>query len=193
MRPTTMMVILAALGPAPAMAQTAPAAPQGAEREAMIRQALSAAPPTLRDHARVMDLNGHVLREGSSDYTCLPAPPGLAGPMCLDRVFMQWFEAYANRRPLSISRVGLAYMMAGDSADGGASNTNPFDTQPAAGNDWMVEGPHVMMIVPDPALLEGISAAHHGGGAYVMWRGTPYAHIMMPVGERPRQRRVAER
>ena len=177
----------AAAAPAPASA-TPPA-----ERDALIRQALSAAPPTLREHARVMDLQGNVLRDGASEYTCLPAPPGLAGPMCLDRVFMEWFQAFANRRPPNVTRVGVAYMMAGDSADGGASNINPFDAQPNAGNDWMVEGPHVMMIVPDAAHLESIPAAHNGGGAYVMWRGSPYAHIMMPVGERPRQRSVAAR
>jgi hypothetical protein len=38
-----------------------------------------------------------------------------------------------------------------------------------------------MMFVPDPKQLEGITADHTAGGPYVMWKGTPYAHIMMPV------------
>ena len=25
----------------------------------------------------------------------------------------------------------------------------------------------------------------NSGGAYVMWKGTPYAHIMVPVAQRP--------
>jgi hypothetical protein len=69
----------------------------------------------------------------------------------------------------------------------------PSTPKPTAGNDWMVEGPHVMILAPDPALLEAVSAAHHGGGTYVMWKGTPYAHVMMPVGERPEQRQAAGR
>jgi hypothetical protein len=171
----------------------ASATPTAADREALIRSALSAAPPTLRQTVKVMDFDGNVLRAGPPGFTCLPAPPNLAGPMCLDEVWMGWLDAWAKRQPFTPSKIGFGYMMAGDSRDGGASNTNPFDTQPTAGNDWMVEGPHVMILVPDPALLEAVPAAHHGGGAYVMWKGTPYAHIMMPVGERPEQRQAAGR
>jgi hypothetical protein len=159
----------------------------------LIQSALSAAPPTLRDSVKVMGSDGTILREGSSEFTCLPAPQGFAGPMCLDRQFMAWLDAYMNRRPPTVTGIGLSYMLAGDSPDGGASNTNPFDTQPTANNDWMVDGPHVMMILPNPAHLEAVPSEHHAGGPYVMWKGTPYAHIMMPVGERPRQRSVAER
>ena len=41
------------------------------------------------------------------------------------------------------------------------------------------------------ALIGGAAAAWplptdpNRGGPYVMWKGTPYAHIMVPVGERP--------
>ena len=187
---TALGVLWAAVPGAWAQAQQQ-AAPAAADREALIRSALSAAPPTLRGTVKVMDFDGNVLRDGPPGFTCLPAPPGLAGPMCLDEVWMGWMDAWSKRQPFTPSRVGFGYMMAGDSRDGGASNTNPFDTQPTAGNDWMVEGPHVMMLVPDPALLAALPAAHHHGGPYVMWKGTPYAHIMMPVGERPEQRRVA--
>jgi hypothetical protein len=175
------------LGSGPGQAQPAP------DREALIRSALSAAPPTLRDSVRVLDGQGNVLREGGSAFTCLPAPPGFAGPMCLDAQWMGWLDAYVNRRPPAVTGIGLAYMMAGDSHDGGASNINPADTQPTAQNDWMVEGPHVMIIVPDPAAIEPVPAEHAGGGPYVMWKGTPYAHIMMPIGERPPQRHVSGR
>ncbi len=174
-----------------AWAQAQPAAPTGAEREAMIRSALSAAPPTLRDTVRVMDFNGHVLRDGPPGFTCLPAPPNLAGPMCLDEVWMGWLDAWAKHQPFRAPRVALAYMLAGDTREGGASNINPFDTQPTRDNDWMVEGPHVMILLPDPAMLDAFPTAHHAGGPYVMWKGTPYAHIMMPVGERPAQRQAA--
>ena len=40
-------------------------------RQAAIREALSAAPPAVA-HARVMDMSGHVLREGNNGFTCMP-------------------------------------------------------------------------------------------------------------------------
>ena len=183
---------VAALGAAPGSA-IAQAPAGGAEREALISSALSAAPPMLRDRVRVMDQQGNVLREGDGAFTCLPAPQGFAGPMCLDAQWMEFVTALTEKRPPRIAGIGLAYMMAGDSPDGGASNTDPAATEPTADNDWMVEGPHVMIITPDPSVMDNVPASHAGGGPYVMWKGTPYAHIMMPVGERPAQRRVAGR
>jgi hypothetical protein len=44
----------------------------------------------------------------------------------------------------------------------------------------------MMVLLPDPTQLEALSTNPNNGGAYVMWKGTPYAHIMMPVGERPK-------
>jgi hypothetical protein len=38
-----------------------------------------------------------------------------------------------------------------------------------------------MILVPDPKMLEGISTDPQSGGPYVMYKGTPYAHIMVPV------------
>jgi hypothetical protein len=37
--------------------------------------------------------------------------------------------------------------------------------------------------VPDPALLEGIPTDPATGGPYVMWKGTPYQHVMVPVAD----------
>ena len=39
-----------------------------------------------------------------------------------------------------------------------------------------------MILVPDPAALEGISTDPQDP-VYVMWKNTPYAHIMVKVGE----------
>jgi hypothetical protein len=79
--------------------------------------------------------------------------------------------------------MGIGYMLAGDT---GASNIDPYAEVPTSSNRWVVEGPHTMIIVPDPTLLESLPADPNNGGAYVMWRGTPYVHIMVPVGPRPR-------
>lgn len=58
------------------------------DSKALLEDALSAAPPTIRDKVTVMDWNNNVLQEGSSQYTCFPTPPQLEGiaPMCMDGV-----------------------------------------------------------------------------------------------------------
>jgi hypothetical protein len=38
-----------------------------------------------------------------------------------------------------------------------------------------------MVITPDAAALSALPTDPAGGGPWVMWPGTPYAHIMVPV------------
>jgi hypothetical protein len=170
----------AALGSGSAAATT--------DEAALIEDALSAAPPNLKDTVTVKDFEGNVLRAGTGNYTCYPAPEGIAGPMCVDDEWQRWMAAWMAQEPFTPSRLAIAYMMAGDSADGGASNINPFDGEPTADNDWIVEGPHVMIIVPDQSVLEGLPITTDTDEPYVMWSGTDYAHIMLPVDLRPEQR-----
>ncbi|WP_425450010.1 hypothetical protein [Virgifigura deserti] len=158
------------------------------DKQALIEEALSAAPPQVAETAKIMDWDGTVLKEGSEDFTCLPTPPparsrGVA-PMCLDAAWMAWLDAYKEKREdYRPSEAGVAYMLAGDA---GASNIDPFATGQTPDNEWVVEGPHIMLLLPDPAQLDALSADAHGApGPYVMWKGTPYAHVMVPTAERP--------
>ena len=50
-------------------------------------------------------------------------------------------------------------------------------------NEWIEEGSHLMILAP-PAMLENFPTDPHNGGPYVMWKGTPYQHIMVPIGSR---------
>lgn len=146
----------------------------------MIKEALMAAPPSLAKVAAVHDWDGNVLREGSSSYVCLPRTPGseVVNSMCLDKAWLGWAKAWMNKEPVKVDTVGTAYMLAGD---GGTSNIDPFAEKETPDNQWIVEGPHLMIVVPDTAALEGIPTDPHNGGPYVMWKGTPYAHIMAPL------------
>jgi hypothetical protein len=156
------------------------------DKDALIKNALSAAPPEIAKTAIVKDNKGNLLREGSGKYTCFPYEGGLTAAMCADAEWMVWADAYAaQRKDYKPKQFGLAYMLAGDPKGDGSSNIDPFAMTPTADNQWVTEGPHVMIIVPDPAMLEGISTDPNSGGPYVMWKGTPYAHIMMPTGPRP--------
>ncbi|NMH66450.1 hypothetical protein [Shewanella salipaludis] len=148
---------------------------------AMLEDALSAAPASLRDKVTVMDWDHKVLQQGSSNYTCLPTPAGMAGksPMCMDGPWMEWADAWMNKQPFQAKAIGISYMMAGDQ---GASNIDPYASKETADNQWVKEGPHLMIITPDKMLLDSLPTDPFNGGPYVMWKGTPYAHIMVPVG-----------
>lgn len=151
------------------------------DQDSKIENALSAAPAGLAEHAAVMDWDQSVLKEGTNGYTCLPTPPDLPGnaPMCLDAQWMKWAEAWMNRTEPEFTAVGIAYMLRGDA---GASNTDPYATDRAGVADWIESGPHLMVVVPDPAMLDNLPTDYESGTPWVMWQGTPYVHIMIPLG-----------
>ena len=100
--------------------------------------------------------------------------------MCFDKMWMQWFDAISTATDPNIKQPGIAYMLQGGSD---ASNTDPFAMKPKEGEQWLSAPPHVMLIVPgklDTALL---STDHHTGEPWVMYAGTPYEHVMIPVEE----------
>jgi hypothetical protein len=73
---------------------------------------------------------------------------------------MAWSDAcMMQKKDCKPSHFGLAYMLAGDPPSDASSNIDPFTTVAAADNQWVTEGPHVMIVGRDPAMLEGISAA----------------------------------
>jgi hypothetical protein len=98
----------------------------------------------------------------------------------MDANAVKWVMAMVGHKPPPANTVGMMYMLEGGTD---ASNTDPYATAPTADNDWVKTGPHVM-VVGSADLLKG-----HASGAkpdtkspYVMWAGTPYAHLMVPVG-----------
>lgn len=155
---------------------------QETDNRASIREALSAAPPEIAASAAVEDWKGNVLRGGYNDWTCYPTPPGRGDakcPMCLDATWRDFVKARVAKTDFKTDSVGIAYMLAGDCP---VSNTDPNAKAPTADNQWInAEGPHLMMILPDNSMLEGMSTDPYSGRPYVMWKGTSYAHIMVPT------------
>jgi hypothetical protein len=170
LRTLALLAGIALLIPAAALAQALPTL------DNPIAYAESAGIPEIAAVATILDAEGNVLRQGTNGWTCMAMP---GAPMCVDRQWMSWLDAYINQRDeVEVTAVGLAYMLRGDD---GASNIDPFAEGPTAHNEWVTTGPHLMIIVPDPALLEGIPTDPSGGGPYVMWRDTPFVHVMIPV------------
>lgn len=175
----------ALLGAPTVLAQAPPGATPG--DAPLIANALSAAPASVAATATVMSHDGRVLRQGTSDWVCMPDMPDVPNntPMCLDGPWREVIDAWMNKRAPKVTQMGFSYMLQGDMP---VSNTDPFATGPTPGNQWIQDGaPHVMVLVPDLRLLDAISTDPHNGGPFVMWKGTPYAHIMVPTTPAPKK------
>lgn len=146
----------------------------------LIAEAESAAPASVTENATIKTSDGRVLREGSNSWNCYPGS-GAIGPMCNESQWDELIGAVMTQSPIDVQKFSLSYMMAGEGEALGVSNIDPFATEPTDDNQWVKEGPHLMILVPDQAILEGMST-DPADPVYVMWKGTPYAHIMVKVG-----------
>ncbi len=161
--------------------------PSTMTRDQKIANAMSAAPSSVAAKATILDWPAKEgaapmqLRPGSNGWTCLPDMPDTQGndPMCLDASWMKWVEAYMAKTAPKITNVGIGYMVAPGGSHG--SNSDPYAMKATNDNQWAHHPPHLMILVPDLKSLEGISTDPRNGGPYVMYKGTPYAHIMAPT------------
>ena len=190
-----LLLVLLAATIAVGLARSAPVAGQdagspvaGQDAAAKIENAMSAAPSSIAEAATILDNElddaGEfvILRDGSTGWYCFPDVPSTPGndPACYDQTWLDWNYAYVANEEPTVTVPGLAYMLQGGSD---ASNTDPFATEPAAGEEWVTSPPHVMILLPGEIDLTVFSSDHDSGGPFVMWAGTPYEHIMMPVAE----------
>ena len=152
----------------------------------LIANAMSAAPEAVAKGATIVapDSGGQLrtLRQGTNNFTCMPDNPGSPGndPMCLDANGMEWAKAWMGHADPPAGKVGFGYMLMGGSD---ASNTDPYATRPPEGGKWIDTGPHVMVFNATSAMAGYPSQADEPDPSqpYVMWPGTPYAHLMIPV------------
>jgi len=141
-----------------------------------VAYAESAGIPEIAAEATIVDAEGNVLREGTNEWTCMAMPQS---PACMDPQWMEMMSALMNGdEEFEATQGQISYMLQGD---GGTSNIDPFATEPTPDNQWVVTGPHLMLIYPDPAALDGLPTDPSGGGPYVMWPNTPFTHVMIPV------------
>ena len=132
----------------------------------LISDALKAGPAYITEHASIAawpKAPGDVyrtLRQGTNGWTCLPSFPGTPHdePMCLDAVFLKFFQDAVAKRPVHVDRVGVCYMYAG----GWVPNAPHTSAKPS---DYQA-GPHIMIVVPKGAGLEGYTTDPTAGGIY---------------------------
>jgi hypothetical protein len=150
----------------------------------LIASAMRAAPPAVAQNATIAVINPdgsmRELRKGTNGFTCMPDDPATPGPdpMCGDANAVAWAMALINHQPPPSGKVGFMYMLQGGTD---ASNTDPFAQKPTEHNNWISTGPHVMIVGAPPP--EGYPARPDPDTSqpYVMWAGTQYAHLMLPV------------
>lgn len=140
--------------------------------------ALSAAPADVAAGAAIVEPNAdgtmRQIRAGTNGFACMAHPE----VMCLDKPWQEWADAWMKKTPPKVTAVGIGYMLQGDK---GASNTDPFATAQTPDNQWIVSPPHIMVLTPDTKQLDSLPTDPNNGGPWVMWKGTPYAHIMVPT------------
>jgi hypothetical protein len=153
---------------------------------ARIANAESAGPEAVSKHATILDWPARkgdepvVLRKGSNGWTCFTDWPETPAndPMCLDDVWMEWMQAGMQKRPARIDRVGLAYMLQGGEA---FDQRDPSFTSSPPGKKPYFVGPHVMVILPNPKELAGLSHDVYNGGPFVEALERDHPIILMPV------------
>lgn len=148
--------------------------------DSRIAQARSAGPDSISANATIID-GGKVLVEGTNGWTCMPDTfPGDNAPMCNDGVWMEMLGAFGQKGDFKAERIGISYMLMGEPKGSGVSNSDPYHEDHQHAHDYVQTGPHLMIIVPEEALA-GITDDPKEGGPFVMWKDTPYAHIMVPI------------
>ena len=182
-KPTLLvLVVFALLGAAGLMKLPSVAAVRrssGADdaTQTKIARAMSAGPDDIARLARIIDTDSKgitvVLRDGSNGFTCMPGNPDVIGdpPMCADAASLQWFADAKAHKPKPTSTVpGITYMLAGATQ---RSDSDPDDkTSPA-----IHVGPHWMIMWPFDPKTTGLPTTHRDHDAYIMWAGSPYAHL----------------
>ncbi|MCC7208189.1 MAG: hypothetical protein IT323_12850 [Anaerolineae bacterium] len=154
---------------------------------AKIENAMSAAPAAIAQDATILDWDFNddgkfvVLREGTNGWACLPDDPAtpINNPICLDVVFMEWLYAFLGGVEPNVTAPGFVYTLQGEQV---FSNSDPYAAEPAA-DQWMTSAPYMSIVLPAMVDLSGITTDEHSDGPFVMWAGTPYQHLMVPVGD----------
>jgi hypothetical protein len=154
----------------------------GDSTQAKIARAMSAGPADVAKTARIVatDAQGKmvVLRQGSNGFTCMPGNLKVVGEptMCVDAASMQWFADAKGRKPKPTNTVpGITYMLAGATQ---RSDSDPSD----ATSPPITVGPHWMIMWPFDPKATGLPTTHKPTGAYIMWAGSPYAHVHIMGG-----------
>ena len=189
LRATVILAACAALAACGKKEQAAPAneSPLPGSIAYKAAQALSAGPEWLAGVATIAQMPAvdsapiEILRQGTGGWTCfanLPSTPRKV-PLCVDEQFLSWVEALrAHAKAPALSAMAIAYAMQGLRV---ASATEPLKASPDSGKPWVDIPAAVLIGMPNSQAFRGIPTASHGNRPWVLWAGTPWAVMVVPV------------
>ena len=159
-----------------------PLSGQATDKEALIKSALAAAPAEIAKGAAVIapgpDGAMVELKAGTNGFTCLPDQPETPGKdaMCLDPQAMIWAQSWmAHDEKPKNTAPGIAYMLTGGSD---ISANDPW-AKIVPGQKFVESPPHWMVMWPVDAKTSGLGTTPKKTGTWIMFAGTPYAHLMI--------------
>ncbi len=145
--------------------------------------ALSAAPKHISKEAGVMVFGADgtltEVRKSENGFTCIPTVMNLPDPdpICMDGAAHQWMTDIMNNAPKPSNTIpGIAYMARGGSH---FEKNKKIVMQKEAGAQVVKEPPHWMVMWPFDAGTTKLPTSPNPSGAYVMFDGSPYAHLMI--------------
>ena len=152
-------------------------------QEELIKLALSAAPAHIAKDAAVMipgeDGKMVEVKKGTNGFTCIPTVNNraISDPMCMDAAVSQWVNDLTSNAPKPTNTVpGISYM-----ARGGMhwEKDGKILMKEEPGAKLVKEPPHWMVMWPYDSKATGLPTLPYPGGVYIMFDGTPYAHLMV--------------
>ena len=159
--------------------------------EWLIKTLSTAAPSFIGNNASVATYEGKILKEGTNGWTCSPGRPMSKGgykdaqdtnASCADIEGFKWVEAYVNGTKPDMERDAYIWMLHGDvGEDNRVSSLYGGSKDDAIKMNHFIEsGPHLMLMPKDPKTIENFTTDFTTGEPYQMFKGTPYAHLMIP-------------
>lgn len=144
--------------------------------------ALRAAPAHIANEAGIMiyGTDGKLTetKKSSNGFTCIPTVMNLPDPdpTCMDAAVQQWMTDLMNNaaKPTN-TEPGIAYMAVG----GSHYEKDGKVVMSGDGAKIVKEPPHWMVMWPFDAAATKLPTAPNPSGVYIMFEGSPYAHLMV--------------
>ena len=149
-----------------------------ASAPAYLAKVKTAAPEQIVAKASIVmmqDGKSRSLQTGTNGFTCQISEDGT--PLCADENGTAWINAVASKSDPP-NKIGFIYMYAGDA---GTSDDAP--DRRAVHLHRVQTGPHLMIVGPNvrAMMCHPMNADVDPTQPYVVFPGTPYEHLMVPV------------
>lgn len=151
-------------------------------KEEQIKAALSAAPPEIAKEATVkVYIDGKLIeaKKGTNGFVCYPDISNLSepDPICNNPAAEQWLnDLISGKEKPTIATPGVSYMAAGGWHFEKEGKIVMADGE---GAKKVRQPPHWMIFWPFDSKTTGLPANVNPLGTYIMFDGTPYAHLMI--------------